>query len=456
MVYDRVVRNGEVVMPDGVKRMDIGIRHGVIAEIAERLEGAQGATVLDAEGLLVMPGMIDAHVHFNEPGMGHWEGFETGSAALAAGGCTAYLDMPLNGNPPTVTPEALRLKASLAANRSRVDYGFWGGLVPGNLEQLQPLSDAGVPAFKAFISNPGGEGEGRFREVDDWTLYEGMKRIASFGGLLALHAENDGITAALAAAAGTAGRNGARDYAAARPIVAELEAVNKSLLFAELTGCRLHFVHISSAAAVERIAGAKKKGLDVTAETCPHYLLLTENDMERLGPVAKCAPPLRSADEQAALWAAVEEGLIDLIASDHSPCPTALKTEASSFFDAWGGISGAQNSLELMLSEGVIRRGLSPVAIAELTARNPADRFGLGERKGRIAPGYDADLALVDMRQPYTLQEEQLLYRHKQSPYTDMTIGCKVAATLCRGHIVYRAGSEPEAREHGRPMWAIR
>ncbi|EXX85093.1 allantoinase, partial [Paenibacillus darwinianus] len=379
----------------------------------------------------------------------------------AAGGCTAYLDMPLNGNPPTVTTEALRLKASLAEGRSRVDYGFWGGLVPGNLDQLKPLADAGVTAFKAFISNPGGEGEGRFRQVDDWTLYEGMKRIASFGGLLALHAESDSITAALTEAAGAEGRAGARDYAASRPVVAELEAVNKALLFAELTGCRLHFVHISSASAAGRIAAARERGLDVTAETCPHYLLLTEDDMERLGPVAKCAPPLRSADERAALWKAVEGGMIDLIASDHSPCPTPLKTAAASFFAAWGGISGAQSSLELMLSEGVIRRGWSPVTVADLTARKPAERFGLGGRKGRIATGYDADLALVDMRHPYTLHEEQLLYRHKHSPYAGMTIGCKVAATICRGEIVYRSGSGPEsdatetAYEHGKRIWPI-
>lgn len=217
--YELIIRNGQVVLPGEVRRLEIGVKDGKIAALGEALQALSGTRILDAEGQYVLPGMIDMHVHFNEPALGHWEGFRSGSAALAAGGCTCYADMPLNGNPPTVNVEALRLKAEAAAGNSAVDYVLWGGLVPGNLEELEGLAAAGVSGFKAFISNPGGEGEGRFREVDDDTLYQGMLRIAATGGILALHAESEAITSALGAAAIRAG-------AAARGIL-RLRALRK-------------------------------------------------------------------------------------------------------------------------------------------------------------------------------------------------------------------------------------
>ncbi|MCI3923730.1 allantoinase AllB [Paenibacillus sp. TRM 82003] len=432
--FDLVVQKGLVVLPTGAEALDVGIKDGRVAALAARLP-EDGASVVDAEGCYVLPGMIDAHVHLNEPNFGHWEGFRTGSASLAAGGVTCYVDMPLNGNPPTVTPEALDAKAALADGSSAVDYAFWGGLVPGKLDALEPMHALGVVGFKAFLSNPGGEGEGRFREVDDATLFEGMKRIASFDGLLALHAESDAITSILSAEAAASGKTSALDFAASRPIAAETEAVAKALLFAERTGCRLHFVHISSAEAVAMIDGAKRRGLDVTVETCPHYLLLTEADMEALGPVAKCAPPLRSSQERERLWAEVASGRLDLVASDHSPCPSALKE--GPFFSAWGGISGAQSSLELLFDEAVNKRGLPPTLVAELTASGPAKRFGLAPRKGSIVLGADADLAVVDPKGAYVLTSDMLYYRHKHSPYVGREIGCRVKATLVRGRLVY-------------------
>ena len=219
--YELIVQGAEVVLPGAVLTLDVGVRGGRIAALGESLDPAEAAVVRDASGLHLFPGMVDAHVHFNEPNFGHWEGFRSGSAALATGGCSSYIDMPLNGNPPTVTARALRQKAELARGQSAVDYAFWGGLVPGNERELAPMAEAGAVAFKAFLSNPGGEGEGRFREVDDWTLYEGMGRIAEFGGLLALHAESDGMTAALVERMRAAGRGSARDYAASRPPEAE-------------------------------------------------------------------------------------------------------------------------------------------------------------------------------------------------------------------------------------------
>ncbi|AIQ56889.1 allantoinase [Paenibacillus borealis] len=448
--YELIIRNGDVVLPGEVRKLDIGVKDGRIAALGEALQGSPNTAIIDAAGQYVLPGMIDMHVHFNEPAFGHWEGFRSGSASLAAGGCTCYADMPLNGNPPTVNIEALRMKTEAAAGNSAVDYVLWGGLVPGNLEDLEELAAAGVTGFKAFISNPGGEGEGRFREVDDDTLYQGMVRIAAIGGILALHAESEEMTSALGVAALREGRSSARDFAASRPPEAELEAVARALLYSERTGCRLHFVHISTSAALEMIHGAKKRGLDVTAETCPHYLILNEDSMEELGPLAKCAPPLRSSEEREQLWSALAAGKVDLIASDHSPCPAELKLAPGlSFFEAWGGISGAQSSLELMFHAGVRVRGLPVTQISALLSELPARRFGLEQRKGSIAPGLDADLVLLDPNTNYTLQADDLFYRHKHSPYVGMTLSCKVTTTLSRGNVVYTAGDGIVAADGG-------
>ncbi|MCK9861397.1 allantoinase [Paenibacillus sp. ATY16] len=436
--YDRIILNGQVVLPGGTYRLDIGIIGGKIAAISESLADSPADEMVDAEGKFVLPGMIDIHVHFNEPNFGHWEGFATGSSALAAGGCTTYADMPLNGNPPTVTPEALALKGELANGKSVVDYTFWGGLVPGKLDQLEKLAEEGVRGFKAFMSNPGGEGEGRFREVDDLTLYEGMKKIAALGGFVALHAESDAITSALAEQAILQGRTDARAFTASRPVIAELEAVNKAILFSEQTGCEVHFVHISSVEAVELIDRAKKRGIPVTVETCPHYLLLTDEDMAEIGPAAKCAPPLRGKEQKEGLWRLLAAGKLDVIASDHSPCPPELKFDESlSFFEAWGGIAGAQSSLELMLDEGFIKRGIPLHKLVELLSAGPAKRFGLYPQKGQIAVGADADLVLVDASRSYTLMEDQLWQRHKVSPYLGRKFACKVTTTLVRGITVY-------------------
>ncbi|BFT69090.1 allantoinase [Paenibacillus sp. P36] len=436
--FDLVIRKGTVVLMDAVRQVDIGILGGKIAALSENLMCSEQTPVYEAEHLHILPGMIDAHVHFNEPGLGHWEGFATGSSALAAGGCTTFIDMPLNGVPPTVRLSALEQKLAAAQGHSVIDYALWGGLVPGNIGNLQELAEAGVIGFKAFMSCPGGEGEDIFAEVDDKTLYRGMQEIARLGLVLALHAESEEIISKRAAKAQAEGRRGALDYVATRPIAAELEAVNRALCYAEQTGCRLHFVHISSAEGVQAITEAKAKGLDVTVETCPHYLALTSADLAQLGPVAKCAPPLRTAEDQDRLWAELMAGRLDILASDHSPCPTSMKQ--GDFFEAWGGISGAQSSMELMLDEGHLRRNVSLPELSRMLSLEPAKRFGLYPRKGVIAVGADADFALVDLSRGYTLQANDLLYRHKHSPYVGRAFGCRVQATFCRGSKVYELG----------------
>lgn len=446
--YDVLLRGGTVVTAGSASPADIAIEDGRVVACAPELEGT-ATEVLDARGLHIFPGVIDAHVHFNEPGRTEWEGFATGTRALAAGGATACIEMPLNAHPPTVDAASFDLKLAAAHAPSHVDFAFWGGLVPGNIEQLDELAERGVVGFKAFMSNSGIED---FPAVDDLTLYEGMQRAARLGRVVAVHAENDQITSALARRARQEGRSSVRDYLASRPVVAELEAIGRAIRFAEETACALHIVHVSTGGGVSLVAEARARDVDVTCETCPHYLALTEDDVERLGAVAKCAPPVRSATEQAALWEALRAGDIPIVASDHSPSPPEMKA-GTDFFAIWGGISGCQTVLSVLLTDGWERRQLLLSTLAAVTSRNVAQRFGLAPAKGQIAPGADADLALVDLGVSHVLHSSDLFYRHQVSPYVGRTVRGRIVRTLLRGATVYRDGAivEPPRGQLLRP-----
>ncbi len=428
---DLIVRGGTVVTPAGSARADVGVRDGVIAVVAEALD-AEARSELDATGLQVLPGAIDAHVHCNEPGRTQWEGFATATRALAAGGATSFCDMPLNSSPPTIDGEAFDRKLAAAQASSVIDFALWGGLVPGNLGRLEELSKRGAIGVKAFMAPTGLE---EFPAADDLTLLQGMARCAELGLPIAVHAENAALITGLAQLALAAGATGAREYLASRPVVAELEAINRALVFAGETGCALHVVHVSTGRGVALVAEARAVGVDVTCETSPHYLVLTEDDLERLGPVAKCAPPLRVGDECEALWGGLASGDVDMVCSDHSPCPPELKDTAD-FFAAWGGISGCQTTLPLLLTEGHVRRDLALGTIARLTARNPAERFGLHD-KGSIEPDADADLALVSIGAQSTVRSTDLLYRHPLSAWTGRTLRARVVRTILRGQTVF-------------------
>lgn len=408
-MLDLVVRGGRVVTPAGVVDADVGIGDGVIAAVEPELPGA--ARAIDAAGLHVLPAGLDPHVHFNEPGRTHWEGIKTGSAALAAGGFSAYFDMPLNSMPPTADGAAFDAKLAAARRDSSVDFGLWGALVPG--ARLEELAERGVIGLKAFMSHPGTED---FQRADDVTLYEGMAAAARLGLLVAVHAENDDLTAR---ALGPS----VRDWMDSRPLIAELEAITRAITFAEHTGCGLHIVHVSSGSGVALVTAARARGVDVTCETCPHYLFLTPADVESIGPVAKCAPPIRDADEQEALWARLRAGEIDFVTSDHSPSAPELKE--GTFGAAWGGVAGAQTTYELLLG------ALEPTAAAHLVT-NAAGRFGIAG-KGAVEPGTDADLALVDLGAAYTLAAGDLRYRHPLSPYVGRRLEARVVRTLVRG-----------------------
>lgn len=434
MSFDLLIRCGTVVGAGEQRRLDVGISDGLIAALGPELAGPAGEEI-DAAGMHLLPGVIDAHVHMNEPGRADWEGFETGTRALAAGGATSAIDMPLNAHPPTVTGAAFDEKRRCLERSALVDIALWGGLVPGGVEQLDELAARGVVGFKAFMCSSGIDD---FGCVDDLTLYEGMCRAASLGLPVAVHAESESITAGLALRARAAGRTAMRDFLASRPAVAELQAIARAIELGRESGCSLHVVHVSTGRGVALVADARARGVDVTCETCPHYLVLTEEDAEALGNVAKCAPPLRPREESEALWQALAGGTLPMVASDHSPAPWALKS-ADDAFAAWGGISGCQTLLTLLLSEGHLARGLELDLIARVTARYVARRFRL-RGKGRVEPGADADLVLVDLTASEALLAEDLHYRHPQSPFLGRTLGVRVARTLVRGRTVFADG----------------
>ena len=433
-----LIRNGSVVTPEGVSRADLAVAGGRIVQVSSSITDA-AIQEIDATGLHVFPGILDAHVHFNEPGRADWEGLSTGSAALAAGGGTWFCDMPLNSTPPVIDAARVAEKRKIAEQKSRVDFSIWGGLVPGNLDQLAGMRDAGVIGLKAFMCGSGIE---EFPGVTDAaTLREGMKRAAALGLLVAVHAEDEALAQSLTLAARGRGLTDPRSWLATRPVAVELAAIRTATELAGETGCALHVVHVSSPKGIALISDAKQRGVNVTAETCPHYLLLNEDDVIRQGAVAKCTPPLRPEAMRQGLWRGVIDGAINTIGSDHSPAPPAMKTSAD-FFSIWGGISGAQHGFPLLISEA-LKGGLPPhralPVLAALLADNVAKRFRLAH-KGRLAAGYDADFVVLDLNAAQVLKNVDLLYRHEQGPYAGRECRVRVKRTVVRGHTVYSEG----------------
>ncbi|OJG09770.1 allantoinase [Enterococcus aquimarinus] len=396
--------------------------------------------MVDATGLIVSPGMVDAHVHITDPGGNYrdeWEGYVTGTAACAKGGVTSIMEMPLNQIPATVDGKSIEIKYAAGKDRLKVDVASYGGLVPFNLKGgIQELNDNGVAAYKCFLGTCGDRTiDGDFENVDDYSLYEGMKQIAKTGKVLAVHAENPDITDRLGEIAYKNGETTLAAYVNTRPVFTEVESIRRVIYLAKVTGCRVHICHIACQEGVDEVVKAQKEGVDVTCETCTHYLYFTTDELDAIGPVVKCSPPIRDAEQQAGLWKHVENGGLDFVTSDHSPCTPDLKDKENAF-EAWGGISGIQNNVDILFDEGVQKRGLPLKKFAEIIATNPADRFGL-EQKGRISIGKDADFVLIKPDAPYTLEAEDLEYRNKISPYIGREIGAQVVHTILRGQTVY-------------------
>ncbi len=436
MTYDTVVANGRLVTAAGSHVASIGILDGRIAAIAD--SSLSGGETIDASGLVVLPGAVDLHVHFNEPGRTHWEGWGPGSRAAAAGGVTTVVEMPLNCLPPVTTAGSLQAKVAAARGQSMVDYALWGGLITDNLSELPHLARSGVIGFKAFMSHSSTE---EFTHVEDGVLFEGLRRLKELGHFLAVHAESNAITRDRTMRLQAQGRRDRRAWGEARPPLAELEAIHRALFLAREAGCRLHIVHMSLPEGAQMIREARAAGQAVTVETCGHYLALTDEDLVRLGPVAKCAPPLRDAARQAGLWDAVLRGHIDCITSDHSPCPTEDKARGDAdIWAAWGGITGIQTLVPLILTEGVNRRGLPLERFVSLMATNPAKIAGLWPRKGELQIGADADLLLVDPEHHWRVEQGWLYSRHRHSPFVGCAMQGWIRRVLLRGRTIARDG----------------
>lgn len=420
------------MLPEGALRLDLAIVDGKIQAIGPELSG--GVEETDARGLHVFPAIIDVHLHFNEPGRTEWEGAATGSRALAAGGGAVFFDMPLNSTPCTVRAGEFDRKRAALEKASIADFGLWGGLIPGNIGEMAELAGCGAIGFKAFLCD---SGLPEFPRADDDTLFEGLKEAARLSLPVAVHAESHELTGALSKRMIEQGRSTVRDFLNSRPVIAEVEAIQRALLFAAEAHAKLHIVHVSSGRGVAAAAEARARGVDVSIETCPHYLFFTEEDVERLGAIAKCAPPLRPAADREALWTALGNGDVDMVASDHSPAPPELKT--GDFWKCWGGIAGVQSTLAVLLDQGFHQRGLALERIAMLLATHPAKRFRISG-KGSLRSGNDADLALVDLPASYPLRAEGLHQRHPISPYVGSKFRGSVQQTIRRGETIFHNG----------------
>src|ERR1700684_4096029 len=432
---DLIVRGTRVLTPDGERAAAIHVRAGVIAAVTGFDEIVSGATVHEAGDFVVMPGLVDTHVHINEPGRAEWEGFSSATRAAAAGGVTTLIEMPLNSIPATKTAAALREKLAAAAGKLWVDAGFWGSGGPGNSEELQALWDAGVFGFKCFLV-PSGVDE--FAHVTEEDLRVALPKLAALGAPLLAHAElPEPIEKAVASLAKNASPRKYATWLAARPREAEFEAVALLLRFGTEFGARIHIGHVSPADALALLRGAKDAGGAVTAETCPHYLTFAAEEIADGATEFKCAPPIRERENREKLWQAAGDRTLDFVATDHSPCPPAMKLqEEGDFLRAWGGIASLQLSLPAVWTEAR-GRGYAVTHLAKWLCEGPAALAGLTGKKGAIAVGCDADFVSWDADAKFRVEPAQLHHRHKVTPYAGRELAGRVEATFLRGRRLF-------------------
>jgi allantoinase len=438
---DLAIRGGRVVTSDGVIDADVLIQGERITGIVPP-DGGNADREIDARGLVVLPGVVDAHVHVNEPGRTEWEGWLAATRGAAAGGVTTIADMPLNSIPPTTTALAFDQKYEAAARSAIVDFALWGGLVDDDVERLRQLAECGVVGVKAFMC-PSGVDE--FPHIPEGALALALGAAAEARLLVAVHCEDEAVVAVTTEHVRRTGRRDARAWLDSRPAEAERLAIERLGEAARATRASVHVVHVSSHEAMRAVQRARTVA-DLTAETCPHYLTFTAADVSAAGPALKCAPPIRDGQLDL-LWRDLlapqhpPRPRVDYVASDHSPCTPALKARGKDdIFDAWGGVSGVQSLLPVMLTEGVHRRGLSLTELAQLVATRPARRLGIWPRKGEIRVGSDADFALVDLERSWMLTTDQLETRSGISPYVGREFLGAVRRTIVRGRTVYLDG----------------
>ncbi|HET9706924.1 MAG TPA: allantoinase AllB [Gemmatimonadales bacterium] len=445
---DLVVASDRIITPDGERPGAVVVSNGTITGIVPREAAPAAHNAFDAGTAALLPGIVDTHVHLNEPGRTDWEGFATGTRAAAAGGVTTIVDMPLNSVPVTTNVVALRQKAAAAHGVALVDYGFWGGVVPGNAADLAPLLDAGALGFKVFLV-PSGIDE--FPMTGSAELTEAMTRIAEHDAVLLVHAEApEVIEQATRDASGDPRRYAT--WLASRPVAAELEGIERVLELSARTGCRVHIVHLACVDGIARLKAARRSGVRVTVETCPHYLSFAAEDVADGATAFKCAPPIRERAHRDGLWHGLEHGDIDLVASDHSPSPPALKClDSGNFMTAWGGIASLEIALAAVWT-GARERGRSLLDVARWMSRHPALLAGL-TRKGRIAAGCDADLVVFDPDRGWTVDPQTLRQRHPVTPYAGLALRGRVLRTFVRGMCVYDGA---RCVEPARGRWLVR
>jgi allantoinase len=436
-LLDLVVRGKRVVTLEGERAAAIHVRGGTITAITAFEDSPAGAPLHDAGESVVMPGLVDTHVHINEPGRTEWEGFTTATQAAAAGGVTTLVEMPLNSIPATTTAAAFREKMAASAGKLWVDAGFWGGVVPGNLGELRPLWEAGVWGFKCFLVPSGVE---EFACVGQEDLRAALPVLAAFGAALLVHAELPGPIAEAAKKIEKANANRYATWLASRPKAAENEAIVLLVKLAREFGARVHVVHLSSAEAIPQLQEAKAEGLPVSVETCPHYLVFAAEEIQDGATEFKCAPPIRERENREKLWEGLEEGVIDFVATDHSPCPPTMKQlEEGDFLRAWGGIASLEVRLPAMWTESRAR-GYAVARICEWVCKEPARFAGLEKQKGAIAVGRDADFVIWNPETRFTVKAEELHQRHKVTPYEGREMFGVVETTFLRGRKIYDRG----------------
>ncbi|NUW39959.1 allantoinase AllB [Nonomuraea rhodomycinica] len=418
-MFDLVVRSRRVVTPEGERPAAVAVRDGRIAALHPYEAPLETAEDVDLRALPLLPGLVDTHVHVNEPGRAHWEGFASATRAAAAGGVTTIVDMPLNSVPPTVTPDALDAKLRAAEGRCHVDTAFWGGAVPGNVEHLRPLHERGVRGFKCFLSPSGVE---EFPPLRPDEARRAMTEIAGFGGLLVVHAEDPAL---LAEPAGPT----YREFLESRPGAAERSAVELVIRLAEETGARVHVLHVSSAACLGPLEEARARGVPVTAETCPHYLTLAAEQVPEGDTSYKCCPPIRDGANRDRLWEGLARGVLDCVVSDHSPSTADLKVP--DFAAAWGGVASLQLGLPAVWTEAS-RRGYGLTDVARWMSARPAAIAGI-PRKGAVEPGNDADLVAFDPDAANPVDARALHHRNPVTPYHGRTLRGAVLTTWLRG-----------------------
>lgn len=440
-MIELAVRGRRILTPRGFAPAAVLIESGKISAVAGPNDIPAGVPIRETGDLAVIPCLVDTHVHVNEPGRTEWEGFATATAAAAAGGIGTIVDMPLNSSPVTTTRAALEAKLAAAKGKLTVDAAFWGGVIPGNLAELEPLAAGGVVGFKCFLTHSGLD---EFPNVTRADLEAAMPVIARLGLPLIAHAELDPCGDA-------SGDPAVYDtYLKSRPADMELRAIRLLIDLCRKTRCRTHIVHLSAAGALEDIERAKAEGLPLTVETCPHYLTFCAEDVPVGATQFKCAPPIRSAENREALWRGLGRGVIDFVVSDHSPCvPELKKLDEGDFLGAWGGISGLQFTLPATLW-GAIRRGYGLEDVVRWTAENTAAFVGLAD-KGRIEKGRDADLTIVDDAELFDLTPDGVRHRHALTPYEGLRLPGVVEATILRGLPAYEK-DRPAAGPRGRAI----